>query len=281
MKYQEVVTAVNQILSEYTMDLTLRQIYYRLVAGGLIPNRSTAYNSLSSQLVKAREAGEVDAYRIVDRSRRIDDISYDSPEDFLKACRYSLENRWLMRMWDSQLVYVEVWVEKDALSGVLADAVRDFNTIVAPSRGYSSYSYLRDAADRIERYTNQGSKQAIILHFADHDPSGLDMSRDLENRLARYCTADIKVKRIALTYAQVQDHNLIPNPAKLADPRSPDYIARYGEMCWELDAIDPPELVRLAQEALEDEIEDLGAWEEVKANEAEAKDKLRKKLKEL
>lgn len=292
MKYQEVVSAVNQILSEYTMDLTLRQIYYRLVAGGLIPNRSTAYNSLSSQLVKAREAGEVDAYRIVDRSRRIDDISYDSPEDFLKACRYSLENRWLMRMWDSQPVYVEVWVEKDALSGVLADAVRDFNTIVAPSRGYSSYSYLRDAANRIERYCHKGDslearrydlydKEALILHFADHDPSGLDMSRDLEGRLARYCSAEIKVKRIALTFDQVQKHDLIPNPAKLADPRSPDYIARYGNECWELDAIDPPELIRLAQEAIEEEIAEPDAWEEVKEEEAEAKDKLREKLKEL
>lgn len=280
MKYEQTVAAVNQVLQEYDMALTLRQIYYRLVAASLIPNRRSAYNGLSSQLVTARENGEVNDARIVDRSRRIDDFSFDSPEDFLAACRSALKNRWLMRMWASQASYVEVWVEKDALSAVLANAVRPLNTIVAPSRGYSSYSYVRDAASRIKRYCENG-QQAIILHFADHDPSGLDMTRDLADRLNRYCSVEVTLKRIALTFDQVSEHNLVPNPTKVADPRSPSYESQYGVGCWELDALEPNELVRLAQSAVESEIDDLGAWEEVKERDQKARDKLEPKLQAL
>jgi hypothetical protein len=179
MKYDILVEKVNQILASYAVALTLRQVYYRLVAAGLIPNTRSNYNQLSSQLVRARESGDVDDSRITDRSRRIEDVSFDSPESFIDVCRSTLEQQYVRRFWDSQPVYCEVWVEKDALSQVLAEAVYSFNTIVAPSRGYSSYSYLRDAGNRISQYCN-GSKPAAILHFADHDPSGIDMSRDLQ-----------------------------------------------------------------------------------------------------
>ena len=89
------------------------------------------------------------------------------------------------------------------LSQVLAEAVYPFNTVVAPSRGYSSYSYLQEAVNRINRHGN--GKLVKILHFADHDPSGIDMSRDLQNRLVKYCGGyDVEVRRIALTFDQVR-----------------------------------------------------------------------------
>lgn len=179
MKYSELVNAVNEIIAGYSIPLTLRQVYYRLVAAGLVPNTRSSYNQLSSQLVTARENGDIDDTRIVDRSRRIEDVSFDSPESFIEACRTTLAQQYVRRFWDSQPVYCEVWVEKDALSQVIAEAVYPFNTIVAPSRGYSSYSYLREAANRISQHGN-GGKPAVILHFADHDPSGIDMSRDLQ-----------------------------------------------------------------------------------------------------
>src|SRR3972149_6313251 len=99
MNYKETVAAVNGVIAQYSMSLTLRQIYYRLVAAGLIPNRRTSYNGLSAQLVKAREAGEVDERRIVDRSRSINDISFDSPEDFLATVLWTAENRYVRRFW--------------------------------------------------------------------------------------------------------------------------------------------------------------------------------------
>lgn len=278
MKYEETVREVNRILGEYTMALTLRQVYYRLVAGVLIPNTRSAYNSLSSQLVTAREQGQVDEARFIDRSRRIDDNCFDTPENFLQACRYTLKVNFVRRFWTSQPTYIEVWVEKDALSQVLLGAVKDLNTIVAPSRGYSSYSYLRDASHRID---SQNKDRAIILHFADHDPSGIDMSRDLGDRLSRYSSTEIEVKRIALTFDQVQEYRLIPNPTKMADPRSDGYTNLYGDECWELDAIEPDKLMRITEEAVSSEVEDWGAWEELKEQERAEKTKLEERLKRI
>jgi len=279
MKHEETVTAVNKIISEYSMPLTLRQIYYRLVVAGLIPNRRSAYNSLSSQLVTARERGEVDDHRIVDRSRSIIDSSFNSPEDFNKAIQRTLETRYLRRFWESQPAYVEVWVEKDALSQVISTAIHPFNTIIAPSRGYSSYSYLRDASNRIIAFTNE---HATILHFADHDPSGLDMTRDLQDRLDRYCEGvKVEVKRMALTFDQVKEYDLIPNPTKLADPRSYGYSRLYGDECWELDAIEPDELMRLCEEAVAEQIEDIEAWDKFKESEKQERQRISDLLKDL
>lgn len=258
MKCDVLVERVNQILVCYTVPLTLRQLYYRLVAAGLIANTRSTYDQLSSQLVTARENGDMDDTRIVDRSRRIEDFSFDSAESFIEACRTTLERQYVRRSWDSQPVHCEIWVEKDALSQVIAEAVYPFNTIVAPSRGYSSYSYLHEAADRISRYCGD-SKSAVILYSGDHDPSGVDMSQDLQSGLDKYC-GGVKVKRIALTYDQVRHYNLIPNPAKIADTRSKGYISQFGNQCWEIDAIEPDELVRLCRASIEALVSDKDAW---------------------
>jgi hypothetical protein len=105
----------------------------------------------------------------------------------------------------------------------------------------------------------------VILHLGDHDPSGIDMTRDIEDRLARFLSVDLdlcdlgddvdtmkaelweklEVKRIALTWEQIQEHNPPPNPAKLSDSRGHGYVKRYGSSSWELDALDPQTLVRL------------------------------------
>jgi hypothetical protein len=279
MKYEQTVAAVNAVIQQYQMNLTLRQIYYRLVAGGLIPNRRTSYNGLSAQLVTAREKGDVDESRIVDRSRTINDNSFDSPEQFLSTCEYTARTQFMKRFWASQGKYVEIWVEKDALSQVLSEAIRAFNTVVCPSRGYSSFSYLKEAANRFDRQTRDlDAAQVVILHFTDHDPSGIDMSRDLQSRFRSYSSADVKVRRIALTDEQVEEFNLIPNPTKLSDSRSPAYEARFGNECWELDAIPPDDLVRIVQDAIEEERTDPEAWDEVVAQEAEIKNDIRKAL---
>ena len=278
MKYTDLVNAVNQIISGYTVPLTLRQVYYRLVVAGLIANTRSNYNQLSSQLVKARESGEVDDSRFTDRSRRIDDVSFDSPADFIEVCRGTLRRQYVRRFWNSQPVYCEIWVEKDALSQVLAEAVYPFNTIVAPSRGYSSYTYLREAANRISQHCSDG-KPAVILHFADHDPSGIDMSRDLQDRLAKYCgRRDVEVRRIALNHDQVRRYNLIPNPVKQADRRSSRYVTQYGNQCWELDAIEPNELIPLCRAAVDTLIEDRDAWLAIKEQDRAEREALREQI---
>ena len=283
MNYQETVTAVNQVIGQYTIPLTLRQIYYRLVAGGLIPNRRSAYNGLSAQLVRAREMGEVDERRINDRSRSIEDRAFDSPTAFLEAAIYTTESRFFYRYWTTQDIYCEAWVEKDALSQVIAGAVEELNTIVAPSRGYSSYSYVRDAVRRFQK--NRGeADHVVILHFADHDPSGLDMTRDLQDRFNAYSRGflfSVEVKRIALSFDQVQQYDLIPNPTKVTDSRAGGYMARYGDECWELDAIEPDELVRLVHESAEVEGTDWDAWNELKDQDETERQEIRQAIEEL
>jgi len=131
------------------------------------------------------------------------------------------------------------------LSRVLSNVADKYNVMTAPSRGYASYTYIKQAIERLP-----DEHEVTILHFADHDPSGVDMTRDLQERFESYTSKQITIERIALSYNQVQSYNLVPNPAKITDPRAEDYISEYGNQCWELDAIEPNELQRLVEEAI-------------------------------
>lgn len=252
----------NSILRQYQMPLTLRQIFYRLVADCNYPNTSSAYCHLSKQLVQARKEGIVDKNMIEDRSRDFlgGDYGFSNIEDYLNS-RFneflSSPKVYSRNMWNDQPEFVVVFVEKDALSRVLSNVADHYNVMTAVSRGYASYTYIIQI---IERFPID--KETTVLHFADHDPSGLDMTRDLQNRLSNYSLYPlriIQVERIALSYDQVHDFNLSPNPTKSADPRIDRYVSQFGEQCWELDAIDPNGLQRIAEEAIVRHI-DRAAW---------------------
>lgn len=274
MKYQETVRLVNTILSEYTVKLTLRQIYYRLVAGHGLPNKRASYNGLSSQLVKARERGHVDETRIEDRTRSFlgGETGFDNPETFIEQVKEFFLDYWEKydkELWKDQPEFVMIWVEKDALSRVLSDVADPYRVITAPSRGYASFTYVRNAVRKLPT-----DKNVTVLHFADHDSSGLDMTRDVQRRLIRYGGRNVTVERVALTYEQVQRYDLIPNPTKTTDPRSAGYVSQYGSECWELDAIEPRELQRIVLEAIENHV-DLDKWEESKKVMEEERESLR------
>lgn len=259
MKYKIVVQYVNEILGQYEIALTLRQIFYRLVANYGYPNTNSMYTQLSKQLVKARERGDVDENSIEDRSREFlgGDYGFDDPSHCIsyQIRRFlSSPERYTRRMWISQPEFIVVWIEKDALSRVVSTIADKYNVITAPSRGYASYTYIKEAVAKFPE-----DKQITVLHFGDHDPSGLDMTRDLQNRFRRYSELEgldlnISVQRIALTHDQVQRYNLTPNPTKTADPRATEYLEKFGNQCWELDAIDPNELQRLESEAIRSHI---------------------------
>lgn len=246
------------------MPLTIRQIFYRLVANYGYPNSQSSYNQLSKQLVKARERGDVNPNRIEDRSREFlgGDNGFENPEEFLESRIYSFLNspkHYHRHMWSLQPKFVIVWVEKDALSRVISRIANKYKVITAPSKGYASFAYIYEAINMFPE-----DKEIIILHFADHDPSGLDMTRDLEERFERYIklrelNLDFNVERIALNYDQVIRYGLNPNPAKTADPRASNYIAEFGNECWELDAIDPNELQKLVSESITQHI-DVEIW---------------------
>jgi len=159
--------------------------------------------------------------------------------------------------WVRQRERVEVWIEKDALVGVIEGVCRRNDVPYFSCRGYTSQSEMWGAAQRIGGYLDDGATSVTLLHLGDHDPSGIDMTRDIAARLARFLSGDgydpaaVVVERIALTLDQVYHYALPPNPAKITDARAAAYIARFGSESWELDALDPPTLVALIEAAID------------------------------
>lgn len=240
---EAMIEQAEAICTEYAeqgFDLTLRQLYYQFVARGLIPNRDTEYKRLGDLVNTARLAGRIDWYHIVDRTRNVRALAHwGEPGDILTAvaAQYRTER------WADQPEMPEVWIEKDALSGVIAGPCETADVPYFSCRGYVSQSEMWSAARRHIRYAQNGQRP-VVIHLGDHDPSGIDMTRDIQDRLALF-GAPTEVIRIALTMEQVRQYDPPPNPAKVTDSRSPEYIDTYGDESWELDALDPATLARL------------------------------------
>lgn len=265
-KTLELFNKVKSILSEYDGPLTLRQIYYRLVAAHYIENVQKAYTLLSKHLTNARRAGIIDPNRIIDRTRRTLKVAtWTDLESFLRT----VANSYRREKWSSQQNNVEVWCEKDAVAGVLEPITEEFEVVLYPCRGYNSYSALLEAAWRIA-----GKQQpTTILYLGDFDPSGEDMSRDIRDRLRNDFGASVDLQVIALTREQVDEFQLPPMPAKKSDTRAADFIARHGDMAVELDALPPDELQRLVRESIEQFV-DKSAFDAEVATQAEEVERL-------
>jgi uncharacterized protein (DUF2249 family) len=258
-----VIATANQIIREYQAAgymLTLRQLYYRFVAGGHIPNKDSEYKRLGEILNRARYAGLVDWDAIEDRTRNTHVNSHwGTPGDIIGSAAYS----YAVDKWADQPHRVEVWVEKEALAGIISQVAEAEDCPWIACRGYMSASEMRVSALRLIRY-EQAGQRPIILHLGDHDPSGMDMSRDIEERLKEFCWHDgytgPEVKRIALNMDQVREYNPPPNPAKLTDSRCTGYMERFGDESWELDALPPNDLDALIREWIV-EYRDHDLWE--------------------
>lgn len=235
-KSLELIEKVNSIIAEYDAqgyELTLRQVYYQLVARGYIPNNERSYKNVGNLINDGRLAGLIDWYAIVDRTRNLRENSHwESPESVIDSARYS----YMLDRWKNQPNYVEVWVEKDALVGIVGQICRKLDVPHFSCRGYTSQSEMWVAAQRFIQQDHKGSR--TIIHLGDHDPSGIDMTRDIQDRLEMF-GADVYVKRVALTMEQITAYNPPPNPTKLSDARAEGYINNYGYECWELDALEP------------------------------------------
>ena len=249
---------VNKIISEYAAqgyNLTLRQLYYQLVSRDIIPNKDAEYSKLSTLLVKGRMAGVVDWNAIEDRIR-VPNIPYwvkdipDALQDTIDAYRLDRQK--------GQEVYIEVWVEKDALSNVLKRITHHYHIKLMVNRGYSSCTAMHDAYKRIDRaLLDVDRTEAVILYLGDHDPSGRDMVRDIRERLEEFGLDDMQltVKHIALTKDQIDEYDPPPNPAKLTDPRSRWYLDKHGDTSWEVDALPPDTLHEIIGKEVEELID--------------------------
>lgn len=241
-KSLDTIDKVNSIVAEYEAqgyELTLRQVYYQLVARGFIPNNERSYKNLGNLINDGRLAGLIDWYAIVDRTRNLRGNSHwDRPEDVIDCARYS----YMLDRWENQPNYVEVWVEKDALIGIVSQICRELDVPHFSCRGYTSQSEMWSAAQRFIRQDYRESR--TIIHLGDHDPSGIDMTRDIQERMDMF-GADVFVKRVALTMEQIETFCPPPNPTKLSDARASSYIREYGHECWELDALEPKVITSL------------------------------------
>jgi hypothetical protein len=274
------VAQAQEVLAEYAAGgyiLTLRQLYYQFVARGYITNNLKSYKRLGEIIGDARMNGDIDWDAIEDRGRNLRGVTHwDSPQEIISNSALG----YFRDKWADQPQMVEVWVEKEALLGVFERVCYQLDIPVFACKGYTSLSEMKVAGDRIvERYEERG-QDTVVLHFGDHDPSGIDMTRDIQTRLDIFTrqTGIVQVQRLALTMRQVEEWNPPPNPAKISDPRAFGYISRYGKSSWELDALRPQVLADLVEEQV-DKYRDEDLWKDAKSQEETERKLLQKTAK--
>jgi hypothetical protein len=289
----DLIVKANQIIGRYQhqgFNLTLRQLYYVFVAKDLFPNDWTYrhignnkwvkdpqgtknappnYNAMGDLISDARMAGLIDWFAIVDRSRSsYANQHWEKPSDVVAAT----VNSYIIDKWKDQKNYVEVWVEKEALEDVLHRACSPLDVRYFACKGYTSQSSMWEAAQRLIKHAD---KDVHIIHLGDHDPSGIDMSRDIFSRLGIFVGYKVHVLRIALNMSQIERYRPPPNPAKTTDSRFADYQKKYGDESWELDALEPAVLVDLITRAVT-AYQDEALWKEACDKEQRGRNALKK-----
>ena len=268
------LVAAVRVIADYEAQgyrLTLRQLYYQLVARDIIPNQQVWYKRLGEVVSNGRLAGFIDWDAIVDRGRvPVKPPDWSSPSAILEsaAAQYRLDR------WEGQDYHVEVWCEKDALSSVIEPVCDRYHVRFLANRGYSSSTAMYDAANRFRGAISEG-RDAVVIYLGDHDPSGIDMSRDVFDRLELMTYGrGVEVDRLALNIAQVDEYQPPPNPTKLTDSRSSGYVQLYGMDSWELDALEPAVLDGMISGAIEQFL-DLDLYQEVVDREEEGREAIR------
>jgi hypothetical protein len=243
--HRRLIALANKIIEDYKgqgFDLTLRQLYYQMVARDVIDNTQQSYKRLGTVLNDARLAGMIDWDDITDRTRMLRGVQHwNNPAEIIRSASTSYQ----VDKWADQKYRVEVWVEKDALVGVIGSACASLDVDYFSCRGYTSSSEMWIASQRLQGYASAG-QVPVILHFGDHDPSGRDMTRDIIDRLKLFM-GGVDVNRLALNMNQIEQYKPPPNPAKITDSRAVAYIKEFGNDSWELDALEPAVLVDLVK----------------------------------
>jgi hypothetical protein len=250
-----------EIIEEYQAQgfvLTLRQLYYQFVARDLVPNTERSYNRIGDIVNKGRLAGLIDWDAIEDRTRSVTNwVRRRSPRHAIELARehYGID------MWQNQTYRVEVWIEKEALAGVIHEICGRYDVPYFSCRGYVSQSEQYAAGRRAASAWAFEDKEMKIIHLGDLDPSGVDMTRDNQDRLHLFGGQTVDVNRIALNESQIAQYGPPPNPAKQTDSRFAAYAERYGYESWELDALEPQVMVDLIEKTIL-EYRDDDAWQE-------------------
>lgn len=285
-------TLLDQIVTvceEYKRNgdvLTLRQLYYQLVTINAIANDIKVYKKLSTIKDQLCYAGILDWDVFEDRGRKPVGAYY---EHSIADAFERTANLYKLDRSKGQTNIVEVWCEKDAVSEILKRVALPYGARLCINKGYMGTSAIYDAYERFSSEFDCGNT-VTILYFGDHDPSGLDMVRDIEDRLTfmfengvkcqDFNSFDFNVISIGLTMEQIRKYNLPPNPAKVSDPRAAEYIAKYGEISWEVDGLKPAVMREILEENIKEQY-DMDAYNEVLRDELKDKVKIRKIIDKL
>lgn len=243
------IEKINGVLDNYEAQgykLSLRQLYYQLVSKAWIENSVKSYKNIGNLVSDARLAGLIDWEMIEDRGRNtVQNSHWRNPGGILRSAAYSFR----VDKWEDQPYHIEVMVEKDALSGVLEPVCRDLDIGITANKGYSSSSTMYEIGKRLQEKDDNG-KIICIIYLGDHDPSGIDMTRDVKDRLGLFASTPIEVVRIALNWDQVELWQPPENPAKETDSRFEKYQNEFGDSSWELDAVEPATLAELVTDTV-------------------------------
>jgi hypothetical protein len=253
----DLIEKANRIINEYVplgLRLTVRQLFYQFVARTLIENTQREYKRLADHISNAHDGGKIDWDAIEDRTRHVNFMyGWRDPADRIRSVARSYRED----LWLKQRHHVEVWIEKEALVGVIEAICEELRVPDCAHRGSASSSFVYAAGKRLAGISRLGRKP-VVLHLADHDPTGIHITRDLRERLSVCARMPIEVHRIGLTLTQARP--LPPNTATDEDTRKPEYVREFGfEDCWELDALPPDVLVNLIRTNVEQLI-DADAW---------------------
>lgn len=256
------IDTMNNIINSYLRQgytLSVRQLYYQLVARNVIENTEKSYKRIASVVNDGRLQGLIDWDAIEDRNRDIElRTRWESGASIVRAAAQSFH----MDMWDNQAGRLFVIVEKAALAGVLESVCRDLDVPLLAARGYPSVSIVRKLALEHMELPLSAGQYIHVLHLGDHDPSGIDMTRDLSERFELFLDHEpgFHLQRIALTMDQIDEKRPPPNPAKSTDARFSGYTKKYGTKSWELDALEPSYLDSLVRGEIESHI-DWDSWD--------------------
>lgn len=276
----ELIEQVEEIVDEFQeagFVMTLRQCYYQCVSRNYISNNDKEYKRLGKIIADARLAGLLDWDAFEDRTRNFEELTtWSDPSEIIESAAYGYRSDW----WIGQRVLPEVWVEKQALENVIQKASEEYQVGYFCCRGYVSLSEMHVAAvDRIKFHWGVLRQKTKIIYLGDHDPSGVDMDRDIINRLrkflAKYDAQEaVSIVRVALNMDQVRQYNIPPNPAKLSDSRGRKYVERFGSHSWELDALDLKVIHKLIQDEIKVTIGDPEMFRDHKKEDKDNREKL-------
>lgn len=260
-------------LQEYK-PLTLRQVYYQLVGQGFIENNNSQYTMLSQLLKWARIEGHISWDDIEDRVRKLHDLTgWTDSKDFIDTSLYYFLNNYSRNRLQTQEKFIEIWIEKDALSSLFRKIAGRYSVSVVVCRGFSSISFLQEYKERVLHHPE---KEPVLLYFGDFDPSGVEMLSAMETTFRdEFHVQNIRFRRVALLKEDILKYQLphSPEAIKKTDTRTAKHVQQYGELAVELDALRPDVLEAKISEAIESEI-DMELYNEEYQNESADIDKL-------